>query len=359
MLNIAEERPFHLQIYIGAIAAILVLAFGPLIRPETGAFGSPFHIAIVTSILLAWGILAYTRNENVFRLCGLTAVLSCALGFRVLLTDFGPSGDYWRFVVFTMIMIDAAVLFSRFSDYIAVTTLVAGLCFVGLDPAYFEAVGRKEFVIGMVSSLVTGCMLNIIVMSSYKKLFKAKESYKLLSRTDPLTRCLNRRALTEELAELRRKHANRSMLVAMIDLDHFKLINDTFGHETGDKVLVAISECLQRHFPHMVGRMGGEDFAILLPGMSGDEALAKLTALLVEVRDLQVSGVFFSFSAGLVAAGPTEDIGAVLSRADRVLYKAKAQGRNCIEWCEDLPVSPASRPVVAIAPTRQRQRQET
>jgi diguanylate cyclase (GGDEF)-like protein len=332
MFNLAEERPFHLQINIAATLSVLVLVFGRLLHPETGEFGSPSHIASVMPLCLCWAVLMRTRHDLTFRICGALCILSCALAFRIFLGKLGSHGDYWRFFVVALILVHAAVLFSRIVDYVISSILCGAISFIGLPRAYFEAAGHPEFVIATGVTAVIGLMLNIIVMSSYGKLFEAKETYRRLSGTDPLTRLLNRRAFLARFAKAQGEHAEGPLHLAMIDLDHFKQINDRHGHDRGDAVLLAMAQCLQRHAPGLAGRLGGEEFAVILPDHSRAEALRHLDNLLRDARGLDVDGVNITFSAGLVAAETGETAERVLARADRALYQAKAAGRNRIVY---------------------------
>lgn len=353
MFNLAKERPFHRQINIAAAISVVVLLFAPLIQPETGWFGSVFHLLSVILFCVGWAVLARTRDERTYRVFGLICVVICALSYRMLLNELEPQASYWRYVVFTLILVHSAVLFARIADYVAVTLLSGLISFVGLKAGYFVATGYAEFAIATLAASVIGVMMNVIIMSSYGKLYEAKESYKRLSRIDPLTKRLNRRAFLDTFAEMRARRSAQPLHLAMLDLDHFKRINDTYGHERGDAVLVAVADCLQQHAPDMAGRLGGEEFAILLPNCDRAEAQARLEALLCEVRGLDVDGASFTFSAGLVLVGPGEDAGAVMSRADRALYGAKAAGRNRINW-EDGPLLPMDETVRPL--TRRRMR---
>jgi len=336
MFNLAEERPFHLQINIAATIAVLVLVFGRLIRQETGEFGTVSHIASVLPLGVCWAMLNRTRRDVTFRIFGALSILSCAMAFRIFLDKLGTHGDYWRFFVVALILVHAAVLFSRIGDYVATALLCGAISFIGLPGGYFAATGHAEFAIASGTAAVIGVMLNIIVMSSYRKLFEAKEKYKRLSGTDPLTRLLNRRAFLARFSEVQEERGQQALQLAMIDLDHFKQINDHYGHDRGDTVLMAMAQCLQRHAPGLAGRLGGEEFAVLFPDCGRNEAMQQLDMLLREVRGLDIDGVSITFSAGLVAAEAGESAEEALTRADRALYQAKAAGRNRI-ICGEMP----------------------
>lgn len=130
------------------------------------------------------------------------------------------------------------------------------------------------------------------------------------------------------------KRENHPLSFAMIDIDHFKKINDTFGHPAGDKVLLAISRILQQRLrsSDLVGRYGGEEFAVILPNTPLEDGVKILDQLRKDFSNVlfYAPGEDFSctFSAG-VAAFPSQDNGKHLgSRADQLLSQAKKAGRN-------------------------------
>lgn len=157
---------------------------------------------------------------------------------------------------------------------------------------------------------------------------------------DPLTGLRNRTGLMEELArELSRyRRSGRPFCVALCDLDHFKAVNDTFGHDAGDRVLMAASACLNSGIRDMdeAFRMGGEEILVLLKDTALPEALtvlerlrADLASLSVPLADGRVVTVTASFGAAEsdVAAEPER----LIDRADQALYAAKKAGRNRVE----------------------------
>jgi diguanylate cyclase (GGDEF)-like protein/PAS domain S-box-containing protein len=156
---------------------------------------------------------------------------------------------------------------------------------------------------------------------------------------DPLTGVYNRRFLAETLGRetARARRDSRAYAVVILDLDHFKGVNDAYGHEAGDRVLVAVAELLLSHTREgdLVCRYGGEEFVVLMPGASAVSAARR-----AEVWRAALEGQRFAFksqevgvtlSAG-VACFPDDggDGEAVLRAADEALYRAKAQGRNAV-----------------------------
>lgn len=160
-----------------------------------------------------------------------------------------------------------------------------------------------------------------------------------LAHTDPLTHLLNRRALTIRLvAELERvRRYNSPLTMLMIDLDHFKLVNDTFGHLVGDEVLRGIAMILQRSVRSvdMVARYGGEEFVIVLPetGETGAVAFAERIRQRVEQHSFDAQRaamvkVSVSIGVSFFPAPHVESAEDLFARADAALYRAKDQGRN-------------------------------
>lgn len=154
-----------------------------------------------------------------------------------------------------------------------------------------------------------------------------------LSQTDPLTGVYNRLktdALLDQEFERSRRY-NRSLSVVMFDLDFFKQVNDTHGHQTGDRVLVAASALVQAHIRKhdVLGRWGGEEFLILCPetDVQGAERLAENLRQQLEILDLgEVGAITASF--GIAQLGRTEDVKRLIGYVDNALYEAKKTGRN-------------------------------
>jgi len=161
--------------------------------------------------------------------------------------------------------------------------------------------------------------------------------------TDPLSGLLNRRGfnkrLEQALSDARAKGVPLALIV--VDLDHFKEVNDRFGHDIGDSAIVSFSNCLRdvASSDHVAGRMGGEEFAILLSG--ADVRMARLFAegLRTNFAALEVPGLpsghvlTASFGVALLKAG--EDREDLLKRADRALYRAKSEGRDRVVVCSN------------------------
>ncbi len=152
------------------------------------------------------------------------------------------------------------------------------------------------------------------------------------ARTDALTGVLNRRAL-EQAYSLLQAQAMPLVLV-MIDIDHFKRVNDRYSHATGDDVLRRVAHGLQQELREAdcVGRYGGEEFAVLLAHVNVEDAVQLAERLRQRIERLDWSGLApglnVTFSAGLVQTLPAEPMESAMRRADALLYRAKNLGRN-------------------------------
>jgi diguanylate cyclase (GGDEF)-like protein len=173
-----------------------------------------------------------------------------------------------------------------------------------------------------------------------------------LAETDPLTALLNRRSFTE------RAHAavaasageDADISVIIVDLDHFKQVNDTYGHPAGDAIIRAFADLLLgllRGERHLVARVGGEEFAILLRGADTDEAMATTGRIqqALASRALPASETLelrITASYGIATRQPAEALAELMARADQALYRAKGEGRNRIGIAPDEAVVDAA-----------------
>ncbi len=164
---------------------------------------------------------------------------------------------------------------------------------------------------------------------------QAEDNLEELATTDALTGLKNRRKFDSEIdTEWRRAaRARTPVALLMIDADHFKSYNDTYGHQAGDQVLVGIAICISdsvRRGGDCAARYGGEEFAVLLPGVSAAEALVVAEKIRRKVEHWSEDPTVTTVSAGIASMTPTAglDWSHLVEAADKALYAAKANGRN-------------------------------
>ena len=181
---------------------------------------------------------------------------------------------------------------------------------------------------------------DIAILSNFANIVCDELELRIVAQTDHLTGALTRRGFVEQAEReiARAQRYGRPSALVMLDLDHFKSVNDTYGHPTGDQVLHQISKIagMALRPSDVFGRLGGEEFAVILPETGGDEAVVVAERLrqaiaghpmaLSESRTLHVTASF-----GIAALASTlTSVPAWIESADAMLYAAKADGRNCV-----------------------------
>jgi diguanylate cyclase (GGDEF)-like protein len=207
------------------------------------------------------------------------------------------------------------------------------------------------------------------IATAFILLAMSKERTELRHKTaamiDPLTGLLNRRAfLADAEALLRRQIArDRPIGVLLIDLDHFKSINDRFGHAVGDKVLQVFAQTTRASLRQtdLIGRLGGEEFTVVLADASRDNAFLVAdrlrNAFAADAGVLDGQTLHATASIGVaVIVDPEQDLAQLITLADQALYLAKARGRNRVEVAPidgDIDAAPAERRPVVQMPEQQ------
>lgn len=169
-----------------------------------------------------------------------------------------------------------------------------------------------------------------------KELREALERIQYLAHHDELTRISNRRHLSERLAveQRQQRQHGQPMCLALIDIDHFKRVNDLYGHAVGDAVLCHFATTLHGALraSDFAGRWGGEEFLMVAPQASLEDTLAVVERLRAVIQatsfEAMAPGLSVTFSAGITEVAPDEDLQSAIDRADRALYRAKQSGRN-------------------------------
>jgi len=199
---------------------------------------------------------------------------------------------------------------------------------------------------------VIGTAFIVVVMANERVALM----HKTAAMTDPLTGLFNRRAFLEAADLLIAKRADKSLPVSVLlfDLDHFKSINDRFGHAAGDNTIKVFAKIAAANLraSDVICRFGGEEFAAIMPGSSTDASIVaeRLRAAFQSAgSEILNHKVAVTVSIGVATAIPPVQIDALLAQADAALYRAKNNGRNRTEFASGDIASPA-RPSLAIPP---------
>jgi diguanylate cyclase (GGDEF)-like protein len=197
---------------------------------------------------------------------------------------------------------------------------------------------KRYTVLSLSASVGAVLLLVILCMSIYHR-----RRLLQISNTDPLTGLRNRRFINEHEGAYVGDHARtgRSLTVAIIDLDHFKFINDAHGHSVGDEVLIAFASLARDVLRQgdVIARWGGEEFIVIFPNttqVKAVDALERLQSALTHGIITAAGLVPVSFSAGVASFLGIESLQTIVRRADEALYRAKETGRNRIELASDV-----------------------
>jgi diguanylate cyclase (GGDEF)-like protein len=181
--------------------------------------------------------------------------------------------------------------------------------------------------------------------STNEQLQEETNKFRRLSTVDPLTQTYNRFGIDQIIASLNRhklktpNHPDYALM--MIDIDHFKRVNDQWGHDTGDRVLQHIANTIQQHLRagDYVGRWGGEEFIVIMPGANKTTAMELAEIIRAAIFNSQCEAekpLSVTASFGVGQQLPNEDFASCFKRTDTALYQAKAQGRNYCVYADEV-----------------------
>lgn len=192
---------------------------------------------------------------------------------------------------------------------------------------------RKTFYFNLLSSLFATLLIAFLIVKTVNKYYKNVD---YLAKYDDLTNLKNRRAFNEELVHflLLCKRRGSNLSLTFFDLDNFKNVNDTFGHQTGDKVLKRVADILKENLRQtdIMGRWGGEEFIVAFIDTELDTAkfITEKIRAHIETDEVlsQLTNIKVTASFGLTTNTSQDTVDSLLNRADQALYKAKENGKN-------------------------------
>ncbi|NLY51489.1 MAG: GGDEF domain-containing protein [Firmicutes bacterium] len=321
------------------LALVYMLFAGPdwfLLR-DARIFGSivVIRLTVASSILALYLVISSEKNYQVYPWLLTVCEMIASTGFVLILMKY-PAPDFRIHTFWASLLIWCFVLVPNRWLYIVFASIYTGVIFLGMAVYYLSPLNPSHFsaAVYFVTLSIGLAAVSSHRMNSYKRsTYAALEALAKLSETDGLTGLYNRngfdRRLREKMASL--THSSQDLALIMIDLDDFKQINDQWGHQYGDSVLVALANHLRTAVPPegTLARWGGEEFIVLLPGYNLDQAsktAEELRKHLAEQRYAHDTGVTASF--GVAVAEHGESCESLLRRADELLYLAKAGGKN-------------------------------
>jgi len=290
-------------------------------------------IGWVTAISLAIGWLLFANSEVLARRGARpeTVVAFAWMGFQLMfaltaLAAGAPEEPALAWMAILVITLAARVSGRGIVLGVAYTLLLmVGVAFAGDAQAVLD--DPSLLLVPMVLVLAVAALSTVMTLSDIEHRSEAL--------VDPLTSMLNRKALENRVSELRQQAelVTAPVAIVMIDIDHFKQINDSAGHSVGDDVLRNVSEVIRKDLRayELAYRLGGEEFLVLLPGASREEGMQVADRLRVSIELATLAnGPGVTISCGVAATPGDEgfDFDALLESADRALYAAKRSGRN-------------------------------
>lgn len=216
------------------------------------------------------------------------------------------------------------------------TVLVSSAASLAIASLYFlifgVAAGFGEYAISIVIPALVATPTCLWLFARIEQINQAYANLDTLASTDWLTQCLNRRAFTAAVDDPNRGNGLQALIV--IDVDHFKSINDSYGHECGDDVLRRVADAIHSatRVSDVVGRIGGEEFGVLIALDSPGEAVVRAERIRAAVESIMFRPAALphriSVSVGIaISTGPLA-FADLFRTADRCLYKSKRNGRN-------------------------------
>ncbi len=335
-------------LWVGRLAAWLVLlAYGFAWQAMRSFYGRPPVVGVISLCATLWLVFSATLAEP-WHLSALSAGMRAGL---VALFSGLAAYEFWRSRAEPLPSRPILLgIFAAYAVFAAVRIPLAGI----LPAPLGSAPARAWSVIVYNLNATTQAMLVSAFMIALSRERVALQNYQLATR-DPLTGAFNRRAFDEQSAQLVQAayDAGTPLTLLLFDLDHFKSVNDRFGHDVGDQVIRHAVQAARHVLRQQdkVFRMGGEEFVCLLPGVSADQALLMAERLrrTFQAGAEVVAGqpVRATLSIGIAAAEPARwQPRHLLAHADTALYEAKRAGRNRTVMASgrrvELPISEAS-----------------
>ncbi|PNY82127.1 GGDEF domain-containing protein [Deinococcus koreensis] len=350
-----ERLTYYRAVFPGALLALLI----PLLIQRAAPYMTPYDSFAVPVMLAVFGVLSalvWLRLSlhlvEPLLLASVNLFLVLRLAFTLAAPQVtSPSAELGVTLPWMMLALfaNAWIWLGRPGLLLNVGTVFAmSLCVLAWWPAALPSPERQHLSLTLVQLLLASATVvtgQLVIARRHASLTLETRRARRDADLDSLTTLPNRRALTEQL-NLRSARPGGLLAVALIDVDHFKAVNDQYGHARGDDVLKSVGLSLRGQLGNrgVVGRYGGEEFLCLLDVRDEQEARRLCEGLRLRVSAQPLHGVPVTISVGLaLCESPVHPL-PVLEAADAAMYRAKAQGRNCVQLTVMLRPSPDGTP---------------
>jgi diguanylate cyclase (GGDEF)-like protein len=322
-------KPFSLLIYV--VSVFMWLLFDLIVSFLGGQGFTWRSMAFLAGFALLTVVLGFTRRASHFDVLTLLLVLGLTVGVRMIVDGLAPaSHSLWLVLAAASMLYSVSVLPLRRWAFFAVQVVI----WVILNPFLATTTEITEL-----RGVLTACysvFLCALTVYTFLKFREAKLNNYLMSRllldqayNDPLTQIPNRRSfMTHAGQRLLASPRERDHYLMMIDIDNFKKVNDTYGHDIGDEVLIRVAADIKTvMIAFDYARMGGEEFAIYLAGVRREDVESLATQLCQSVRE-QPTQHPVTISIGITRVAEGDSLNQALIKADAALYESKHTGKD-------------------------------
>ena len=321
--QLRTDFQFAMIVLFGALSAAVISGFA-LFRFLSGSyFGGSVNLLITVSVIL---VLLYALRTGETQRAGYFFAVVTMVACIASTVMFGRTGILWGYVVLWANFLLTSRRFALLVNLLLTSVLI-------YETSLFQSVLEG------ITYIVTALLVTTFAWIFAKRLERYQSQLELLALQDPLTFAGNRRMMKRDLnaAISAHRRTGRAFSLMLIDLDHFKRLNDEQGHDEGDRALRAFADLVRAQIRAEDGfyRFGGEEFVLLLPDHGEASAAEAAQSLHQRISGrLEFSGHAVQFSAGVAVLNGNEDWPAWLTRADRAMYRAKSEGRDQVVVAE-------------------------
>ncbi len=317
-----------------------------------GIYSAVIHLGLKPCLIFFAGFViyagifaeSYTRNSKI---CLTYLIISATIITGFLTVVFGWRASFQNFIYINFLILWYDPTSGRREKILSSMAMGMAICLISYltpfgasilvpnTPPHFFIVYTNIILFSVCLAIVAYHFCNQYIESEYR-LREYNRKLKEMSETDPLTGLMNRRFMQDELEEMRRESKSEKYLfcIAIGDIDFFKKINDTYGHDAGDFILSEIAGIFKEYMKGTgyVARWGGEEFLFVLPRVNGDEGLKILDGLrrTIEQKEFSFEGtpIKVTMTFGIDEYSEISGIERTIAEADKKLYIGKQSGRN-------------------------------
>ncbi|WP_108472073.1 GGDEF domain-containing protein [Rhodanobacter thiooxydans] len=327
----------HALTLVGALAYLVAVVASTLVRHSPLPLW--LRLAPLLPLLLVASSTRHVRQPRLLSALTLLCILLLEIGIN--LNGFGDMRGHSMVLPGLLLPVASSVIWLGRWDFVAAMLLCA------LGPLPLLLFGRLDgvqvfqYLVYMTVAIALSTVLRAFMARTLFEQFRLEHQLREQANTDGLTGLLLRNRFLElarsAMAELH--HQQQPACMLFLDADHFKQINDQYGHAAGDAALIALAAAMRRQMRQddLIGRIGGEEFAMLLPGNNLEQARQRAEQLRQSIHEIRRPDGPLTVSIGIAECSPRccDDIEALLARADQAMRQAKNAGRNRVVCSPD------------------------